>query len=167
VTTMTHALASTRFGNLAIPEDATIAFPEGLVGLDGSRFALLPANPARGSVAAGAFAWLHSLDDPALALPVTRPRHFFPDYEVVLDELDAPDGLRALEDPARAEVWVTVRAAERLEDFVANLRAPILVAEGQGWQVINRAEDAPLRAPLPLPAAGERAADGAARGAAA
>jgi flagellar assembly factor FliW len=43
---------------------------------------------------------------------------------------------------------VTVRAAETLEDFSANLRAPILIAQGSGHQVINQAPDAPVRAPL-------------------
>ena len=33
-------------------------------------------------------------------------------------------------------------------DFSANLRAPILVADGRGHQVINEASDAPVRAPL-------------------
>jgi flagellar assembly factor FliW len=35
-----------------------------------------------------------------------------------------------------------------LEDFSANLRAPILVNNGLGHQVINQAPDAPVRAPL-------------------
>jgi len=43
---------------------------------------------------------------------------------------------------------VTVRAGEELEDFSANLRAPILIAQGAGHQVINQAPDAPVRAPL-------------------
>ena len=42
-------------------------------------------------------------------------------------------------------MYVTVRAAEALEDFVANLKAPILVRSGRGYQVINQA--AGLRAP--------------------
>ena len=45
-------------------------------------------------------------------------------------------------------MWVTVRAGAELADFYANLRAPILVAEGQGHQVINESADAPVRAPL-------------------
>ena len=45
-------------------------------------------------------------------------------------------------------VWVTVRAGSELSDFSANLRAPILISEGQGHQVINEATHAPVRAPL-------------------
>jgi flagellar assembly factor FliW len=51
-------------------------------------------------------------------------------------------------DPATADVYVTVRATEALEDCTANLRAPIVVSAGRGWQVINQAEHAPMRAPL-------------------
>jgi len=43
---------------------------------------------------------------------------------------------------------LTVRAGASPADFSANLRAPILVAEGRGHQVINEASDAPVRAPL-------------------
>jgi flagellar assembly factor FliW len=50
-----------------------------------------------------------------------------------------------VEDP---DVWVTVRTGSSPSDFSANLRAPILVAEGRGHQVINEASDAPVRAPL-------------------
>ena len=39
-------------------------------------------------------------------------------------------------------------AGAELSDFYANLRAPILIAEGQGHQVINESADAPVRAPL-------------------
>ena len=41
-----------------------------------------------------------------------------------------------------------MRAGAELSDFSANLRAPILVANGRGHQVINEAPDAPVRAPL-------------------
>ena len=53
-----------------------------------------------------------------------------------------------MSDPAQADVYVTVRAAEEAENFSANLRAPIIIANGRGFQVINEAADAPVRAPL-------------------
>jgi flagellar assembly factor FliW len=123
-----------------IPEEAVIDFPLGLIGLGGSRYTLL----ARSDDAA--FVWLHSLDDPALALPLTNPWRFFDSYEVEIadDEADRL-GIQSDDDTA---VYVTVRAAESLEDFSANLRAPILVNNGLGHQVINQAPDAPVRAPL-------------------
>jgi flagellar assembly factor FliW len=43
---------------------------------------------------------------------------------------------------------VTAGAGSAPSDFSANHRAPILVADGRGHQVINEASDAPVRAPL-------------------
>jgi flagellar assembly factor FliW len=137
---MTVTLHSTRFGELEIPEESVIEFPQGLVGLGGHRYTLL----ARGEDAA--FVWLHSLDDPALALPLTDPWQFFDSYEVEISDEDASRlGIEGADDTT---VYVTVRAAETLEDFSANLRAPILVSNGLGHQIINQAPDAPVRAPL-------------------
>jgi flagellar assembly factor FliW len=137
---MPVTIQSTRFGPLEVPDESVIEFPDGLIGLGGSRYALLARDED------SAFVWLHSLDDPALALPVTRPWDFFASYEVVLSDDEAERiGITRPED---AEVWVTVRAAPAIEDFTVNLRAPILVSGGRGHQVINEAEDAPVRAPL-------------------
>ena len=124
----TVTIDSPRFGTLEIASEDVIEFPNGLIGLGGSRFALV-ANDA----------------DASLALPVANPWAFFADYAVDLsDEAAAP----ITADPADVAVWVTVRAGAELSDFYANLRAPILIAEGKGHQVINESADAPVRAPL-------------------
>ena len=137
---MTQLLKSTRFGDVELPDEAVVEFPSGLIGLRGHRYALLPHGPD------GVFVWLHSMEDPDLALPVTRPWGFFPSYEVELSDSEAER--IGVSDPAQAEVYVTVRAAEEAENFSANLRAPIIIANGRGFQVINEADDAPVRAPL-------------------
>jgi flagellar assembly factor FliW len=133
----TLTFESSRFGTLEIAADAVIEFPAGLIGLGGSRFALVSSDQE------GAFHWLHSIEDAALALPVTNPWLFYADYAV---ELSDEDTARVGVD--RPDVWVTVRAGAEPNDFAANLRAPILVAEGRGHQVINAAPDSPVRAPL-------------------
>jgi flagellar assembly factor FliW len=45
-------------------------------------------------------------------------------------------------------VLVTIRAGESLDDFRANLRAPLLITNGHGYQVINEAPGTSVRAPL-------------------
>ena len=137
---MTQTLKSTRFGEVELADDAVVEFPNGLIGLRGTRYALVPHGDD------GTFVWLHSMEDPDLALPLTRPWSFFPSYEVELSDSEAER--IGVSDPAEAEVWVTVRAAEEAENFSANLRAPIIIAGGRGFQVINEADDAPVRAPL-------------------
>ena len=148
---MAVTIHSSRFGVLEIPDEAVIEFPSGLIGLGGSRFALLARNED------SAFVWLHSVDDPDLAVPVTNPFRFFAGFEVELSDEEAERiGLTDANDPA---VYVTVRAADRLEDFSANLYAPILISDGRGHQVINQSADARVRAPLfERPAAEEIAA---------
>ena len=144
---MSLTVESTRFGTLEIEADAVLSFPRGLIGLGGSRYALLSTD------AESPFSWLHSVEDPAVALPVTRPWEFFPDYEVVLSDDEAAS--LGLGGDAPADVWVTVRATERVEDFTVNLRAPIVVAPGadgpEAYQVINEASDVEVRAPLFAP----------------
>jgi flagellar assembly factor FliW len=139
----TVTIESTRFGTLEIASEDVIEFPNGLIGLGGRQFTIVDAGNG------GAFSWLHSIDDPSLALPIANPWHFFADYVVDVSDADAAP---ITADPADVAVWVTVRAGAELADFHANLRAPILVADGQGHQVINESSQAPVRAKL-FPAA--------------
>jgi flagellar assembly factor FliW len=134
----TVTVQSTRFGTLEVSESSVIEFPSGLIGLGGRRFAILEHNPD------SAFGWLQSLEDDGLALPVTNPWEFFPSYEVQLSDEDTA----RLEGNTEPTVLVTVRTGSELSDFSANLRAPIVIANGLGFQVINEAADAPVRAPL-------------------
>ena len=137
---MTLTLESSRFGTVEIAEDSVIEFPAGLIGLGGSRYTLIARDETR------AFVWLHSLDDPALALPVARPLQFFPDFVLELAEQDRE---RVGIGPGElADVLVTVRAASELADFAANLCAPVVIWHGCGYQVINQWAGAELRAPL-------------------
>ena len=136
----TITLESTRFGSVEIPSEAVVDFPAGLIGLGGRRYAIVARDED------ATFVWLHSLEDPDLALPLTNPWRFFANYEVELADDEAERiGVQHTDDTA---VYVTVRAGEVLEDFSANLRAPILITHGKGFQVINQAPDAPVRAPL-------------------
>jgi flagellar assembly factor FliW len=143
----TVTVESSRFGSLEIEAGAIIEFPTGLIGLGGRRWAVVTKDDT------GPFSWLHSLDDPALALPVTNPWEFFADYEVELSDADS----ERFENDDVA-VWVTVRAGGELADFSANLRAPILISKGEGYQVINEAANAPVRAALFPDAESEAAA---------
>jgi flagellar assembly factor FliW len=134
---------STRFGTLEIEAEAVLSFPRGLIGLGGSHYALLTTDDD------SPFAWLHSIEDPDLALPVTRPSLFFSDYELVVSDEEAA-GL--IEGDAPAEIWVTVRAAPQIEDFTVNLRAPIVVMRSENgmaaYQVLNETAGLHVRTPL-------------------
>jgi flagellar assembly factor FliW len=141
---MSLTVESTRFGTVEVEAEAVLSFPRGLIGLGGSRYALLSTDPD------SPFSWLHSIEDPDLALPVMRPGQFFPGYEVELSDAEAAS--LGLSDEAPTDVWVTVRATERVEDFTVNLKAPIIVtprANGpEAFQVINEAPGCDVRVPL-------------------
>lgn len=133
-------IESSRFGQVTIDPDSVVEFPNGLVGLGGSRYVLLATDEQ------SPFVWLHSVEDPELALPITNPHSFFSSFELELSDEDAAElDLGKLDS---CDVYVTVRASERPEDFTANLKAPILIRSGRGDQVINRAPGSTLRAPL-------------------
>jgi flagellar assembly factor FliW len=137
---MSVSFQSIRFGTVEVDEHDVIEFPFGLIGLGGLRYALIDRNPGT------SFRWLHEIDNPALALPVVSPLQFFPDFKLEI----APEDLErtGLQDATGAQLWVTVRATPNPLDITANLRAPLVIHEGHGYQVINVSEDAPLQAPL-------------------
>jgi flagellar assembly factor FliW len=137
---MSVTFQSIRFGSVEIPQEDVIEFPLGLIGLGGLRYALIDRNPGTG------FLWLHSVEDPALALPVVKPQQFFSTFAL---EIAPEDRERTgIQDMHGTDVYVTVRATPNPLDITANLRAPLVIREGHGYQVINVNEDAPLQAPL-------------------
>jgi flagellar assembly factor FliW len=136
-------IESSRFGTLEIAPEDVLDFPLGLIGLGGQHYTLLDRNPGSG------FQWLHSLDDPGLALPVVDPRRFFSNFAL---QITAEDRERiGAPDLAAAELYVTVRTAPNLAEIVVNLRAPIVVWERRGHQVLNTAPGAALQAHLFAP----------------
>jgi flagellar assembly factor FliW len=131
---------SIRFGTVEIEPDDVIEFPFGLIGLGGLRYALIDRNPGTG------FLWLHEIDNPALALPVVSPYGFFPAFTLQIAPEDSErTGLRSAEG---AQLYVTVRATPNPLDITANLRAPLVIRDRRGYQVLNVDENAPLQAPL-------------------
>jgi flagellar assembly factor FliW len=135
-------LESSRFGSVQIPADTIIEFPRGLIGLGGVRYVLLDRNQGSG------FQWLHSLEDPDLALPVVDPRLFFRPFALELSAEDRELIGAPPEREAELELYVTVRAARDPADIVVNLRAPLAIWEGRGHQVLNTAPGAELQTPL-------------------
>jgi flagellar assembly factor FliW len=133
---------STRFGQIDIDDDAVLEFADGLIGLPGTRWALIAQTET------SAFFWLHSVDDPSVALPVTMPWLFFNDYEVEVSDQDAAE--LGLGDPDQADIFCVVRASDRLEDFTVNLVGPIVVNGGRrlGRQIINEVGGYAVRQPL-------------------
>ncbi|HEY1687884.1 MAG TPA: flagellar assembly protein FliW [Solirubrobacteraceae bacterium] len=137
---MAIQIDSTRFGSLEVPEEELIEFPLGLIGIEGSRYVFVDPKPG------SAFRWLHSVEDPAFALPVVNPSAVMSSFTL---SVGAEERQRVgLDDLADAGVYVTVRATPDPTEATINLRAPLVIWRGRGHQVINTAPGASLRAPL-------------------
>ena len=133
---------STRFGPFEIEDDKLLTFPDGLIGLPGTRYALIAREEQ------SPFYWLHSAEDADVALPVTNPWLFFGDYEVRVPDDDATQ-LR-LDTADQAEILCIVRATSDLADFSVNLAAPVVIHRGgrTGRQIINDVRGYSVRHPL-------------------
>ncbi len=136
----TKTYATSRFGEVEIIVESIIEFPLGLVGLSGSRYALLSTTPT------SPFLWLQSLENPGLALPVTNPHRFFKDFVVEVSDADGEN--LGLGDGRPADVYVTVTASKVVSEITVNLRAPILIRDGRGYQVLNQRPDLATKTPL-------------------
>jgi flagellar assembly factor FliW len=135
-------IESTRFGSLEVRDETVIAFPDGLIGLPGTTYALVAKSENT------PFYWLHSAEHPDVALPVTMPWLFFSGYEVRVPDEDA--ARLHLSDSGSAEIFCVVRAAPQLEDFTINLAGPVIINASHrvGRQIINAAGGYAVRQPL-------------------
>lgn len=124
--------------------EGTVTFDDGIPGFPGSvHFRLVTAGDDT------AFQVLESLDEDDVAMLVTQPWLFFPDYAPDVPESDRERlGLTVPED-ATLFCAVTVEGDRR--EAWANLRAPFVVnvRSRRARQVVLE-QDAPLRAPLPI-----------------
>lgn len=136
----TETYGTSRFGPVDVMVDSIIEFPDGLIGLGGSRYALLSTD------AESPFLWLQSLDNESVALPVTNPHRFFKDFAV--EVMDADAERLGYEDEAPADVYVTVTTSSVVSEITVNLKAPILIRDGCGHQVINQRDGLAVKTPL-------------------
>jgi flagellar assembly factor FliW len=124
-------IATTRFGDLEIPEENVVAFPEGLPGFDTRRFILLKhdQNPI--------VEWLQSVDQPEIALMTIDPRELSLDYRPD----PKPGEVRAVvpegADQDQLHLRVIMRVGEQAGTLYLNLFAPLLfnVTKKLGMQV--------------------------------
>jgi flagellar assembly factor FliW len=111
---------TTRFGELDLPPDRIIDFPQGIIGFSEVRRFSLVDNPG-----GGPFQWLQAVDVPNLAFVITDPRIFFPDYRVpVRAEELRPIGIESVDDGA---VVVILVVPQDPRGITANLQGPIVI----------------------------------------
>ena len=122
---------TTRFGQIDIPEEAVIRFPQGLYGLESiEEYCLLP-HPGDAPLY-----WLQAVTAPHVALMVTDPFHFCPGYEVEIPD-PATDILSAAES-SEVSVYTTVSVTRDQGGVYTNLLGPVVINHEarRGMQIV-------------------------------
>ena len=121
-----------RFGPLRIEESDVIRFPQALYGLEACHEYCLIAHDADSG-----FFWLQSLDEPTVALILTDPFRYFPDYQAEIP--DAISEALETEDPADLTLFTTVSVSADKSEVSTNLLGPLAInrEKGIGFQIVQ------------------------------
>lgn len=129
-----------RFGEVSYSPEDLLTFPRGIPAFEDKHNWILAGNED------SAIKWLQSIDDGALALPVTSPDAVRPDYNARIPE----DELKLIgtTNPADLALLIVVSIPKNAPwNMTANLRAPILIdlKTRKAVQVIALNEEYPIR----------------------
>ncbi len=116
---------TTRFGQVDVPDDAAVRFPEGIRGFNSlKQYVMLRTTDL------GLFRWLQSAEVPALAFVVCDPRLIVHDYEIHIraEELLEIGAVAGVE----TEVLVILTHPHDRRQMTADLRNPILINRAKG-----------------------------------
>ena len=126
-------IETSHFGPLEIEAGDILLFPHGVIAFEECKHWVLLAD-----VENPALAWLQSISQPDLALPVVSPRRFAPDYRVHV----AKGQLVPLEFSQFDQAYVLSVVSQSDGDLTLNLRAPLVINLDRrlGRQVITTDE---------------------------
>jgi flagellar assembly factor FliW len=111
---------STRFGRLSFTNEEVIRVLMGILGF--SRYQKYIIIEREEDFP---FKWLHSVEDPSLALVVTDPFLFFPDYRIEPDQKDLEE--LQVKDEKELIIYVIVTVPSDPDLTSANLMAPLVI----------------------------------------
>ncbi|MCA9132765.1 MAG: flagellar assembly protein FliW [Planctomycetales bacterium] len=133
---------TSRFGPVQSSQEDVIIFPQGLIGFESSRHWLIIADPENSDVA-----WLQSLSQPQVALPMISPRKYAPDYKVNIPRRQ----LASLMLRSTDRVYVLTVVSKSGKTLTANLRSPLVInlTKRLACQVITT-DALPLALPISL-----------------
>lgn len=130
---------------LEFDDQKVISMPWGLPGFpDSKRFCILELSEE-----GAPFKWFHDIDNTTVALLITNPFDFFPNYmphinPAVIEELDIKDV------SAELTVFTIVKVAQGGKEAFTNLRAPVVcnASTMKARQVILEDETYSVKTPL-------------------
>jgi flagellar assembly factor FliW len=111
-------VVSSRFGELDVPVDRVLHFPQGLIGFPRARrFVILDHRPG------SPFKWMLCLEEPDVAFAVVEPATLVPSYEPPLELAARTLGVA----PADVALFVIVTIPPDPTAMTVNLMAPVVV----------------------------------------
>ncbi len=131
---------TTRFGSIEIEPDDILFFRNGLLGFEDCRHWVLLADAENTAVA-----WLQSMQNADVAMPVVSPRRFVSDYQVRLE----PSDVDTLQLTSVEQAYVLGVVSREEDALTLNLRAPLVINLDRriGCQVVT-VDSQPLQHPL-------------------
>jgi flagellar assembly factor FliW len=115
-----ETIQTERFGEIRVPANEVLHFPEGLVGFGEHKHFVLVQEAAYAP-----FLWMQSVEDSNLSFVVVNPLEFMPDYKIEVKQAEITSlELASLE---KAKVLAIVVVREDPEEITANLQGPIVI----------------------------------------
>ncbi len=111
---------TTRFGEIEVPDETLITFPEGVIGFKEARgFVIFDCGDQ------GLFKWLQSTDIPELAFVICESHLIVPNYQVIIGQKERD--LLQLENVEDAAVCLILVIPEDPQETTGNLLGPIVM----------------------------------------
>ncbi len=111
---------TTRFGEIEVPDESLITFPEGVVGFkDAHGFVIFDCGDQ------GIFKWLQSTDIPELAFVICEAPLIVPQYQVIIGPKE--QDILELQKTEDAAVCLILVIPEDPQETTANLLGPIVM----------------------------------------
>ena len=113
-------IVTTRFGEIEVPDESLIRFPEGIIGFpQATGFVMLECSDE------GLFKWMQCTTCPDIAFVICEVRLVKPDYQIALGEKER--SLLQLENAEDAAVCTILIIPDNFQDSTANLLGPIVM----------------------------------------
>jgi len=128
------------FGEMEIPEDQVVNFPQGILAFEEYRNYVLVAKGEQ-----PVFHWLQSLEDPNIAFAVMDPRDILPGYQPAVMKADVEALFGENDD---FSVWCILTIPKnKPEEMTINLQGPLLISRQKrvGGQFISNDESHQVR----------------------
>ncbi|MEC8557402.1 MAG: flagellar assembly protein FliW [Planctomycetota bacterium] len=133
---------TSRFGQVQSSQEEVIIFPKGLIGFESVRHWIIVPDPMSEDVA-----WIQSIAEEQVALPIISPRKFAPDYKVCISNRQLSD----LHIRRTDQIYVFSVVSKSGKSLTMNLRSPVVInlTKRLACQVIS-SENLPIAVPLDL-----------------